>query len=159
VTVSDPILAALAAEPELLDAVRLLKTPAAVRVALWLSSVLPNEARWVPIVMRQYRRHQDRERARAARQAALTEGTEPWDGPVLVAHEFSRGKDRQGRSEVIRAALVEFRGRLRLDLRTFFQATDGSWLPTTRGIAVPLESLGELEHAVRKLGEIAKPHP
>ena len=53
--------------------------------------------------------------------------------------------------EEVRAALTTPSGRRYLDLRVFFEADPGQWLPTKKGITVATELLPELEEAVRRL--------
>lgn len=62
-----------------------------------------------------------------------------------VIAEFERGG---GQKVVLRRTV--FRGKAYLDLRQFFQADDGSWLPTKKGVALPWELREALIEALRK---------
>jgi hypothetical protein len=51
----------------------------------------------------------------------------------------------------IKVALARWGDEGRADLRTWFRTPDARWLPTKRGVTVPVALLGELEAAVRAL--------
>jgi len=136
------VLAALEGDPaaELLEALRTVKTPVAVRVGFWLMGVLRgDQSRSVPVLLRQYRRHLERT-ARPKRERPETRNEH--------VYEFERGK-----GEVVRATVAEFRGKRQLHLRTWFRGRDGAMRCTKRGIAIAPELLPELEAAVRALRE------
>ena len=57
---------------------------------------------------------------------------------------------KNGREEV-RAFLGEYEGTPTANVRVFYQARSGDWLPSKKGISVSVEQLPELEEAVRRL--------
>ncbi len=48
----------------------------------------------------------------------------------------------------IHIRLSKFRDRDYLDIRNFYEGEDGQWLPTRKGIAVPVELYGDLMTAL-----------
>ncbi|HIE48201.1 TPA: hypothetical protein EYP84_04865 [Candidatus Bipolaricaulota bacterium] len=66
----------------------------------------------------------------------------------IVVAELERGPDQK---IVIRRTV--FRGREYLDIRNFFLADSGEWLPTKKGIAIPWELRAELVAALERAGE------
>jgi hypothetical protein len=58
---------------------------------------------------------------------------------------------RKGPKLEIRVSRATFKGKQFIDLRTFVANKTGKLVPTPKGITVPLELVGELELAVRKL--------
>ena len=46
--------------------------------------------------------------------------------------------------------LSRFRERDYLDIRNFYEADDGEWKPTRKGVAIPVELYGELMTALRE---------
>lgn len=66
------------------------------------------------------------------------------DGKVL--HEWNLSSNLK-----VRTTVGTYRGRLVLDIRKHFEATDGAFLPTKRGISLEFcsENLAELAKAVR----------
>jgi len=65
-----------------------------------------------------------------------------------VAYEFDKGNN-----EMVRASVSDYAGRRRADIRIYFQADDGAWHPTKRGVSISAEMVGELKQAVDKLEE------
>jgi hypothetical protein len=64
----------------------------------------------------------------------------------VIVHEFECGR------RIIRASISHFRGKMRLDLREWYEPDPGEPLvPTRRGISVPSDYLGELQEAVEAL--------
>ena len=61
----------------------------------------------------------------------------------IVVAELERGPDQK---IVVRKTV--FRGREYLDIRNFFLADSGEWLPTKKGIAIPWELREELVAAL-----------
>lgn len=53
----------------------------------------------------------------------------------------------KNRRERFQASLVEWQGRTRFDLRTYYDAGD-DWRPSKEGVSVPLDRLTELANAV-----------
>lgn len=74
----------------------------------------------------------------------------PMAGPQVEVYRFQRTEH-----EEIRASYGLFRGRVLIHLRTWEQRKSG-WRPTTRGLALPLEQLSELEAAISALGMAVK---
>lgn len=58
---------------------------------------------------------------------------------------------KNGRGEVVRAALTTFGGRRLIDLRVYYTDADGALKPTKKGVSIAVEQLGELETAVQRL--------
>ena len=56
----------------------------------------------------------------------------------------------------IRAVLREYEGQQLAEVRVFLRKRDGGWLPTRRGVSVPVERADELLAAVRALAEAAR---
>ncbi len=54
----------------------------------------------------------------------------------------------KGPAGQIHVRLSRFRDRDYLDIRNFYQADDGEWRPTRKGIAVPVEFYDELMAAL-----------
>lgn len=54
----------------------------------------------------------------------------------------------KGPAGQIHVRLSRFRDRDYLDIRNFYQADDGQWRPTRKGIAVPVEFYDELMAAL-----------
>lgn len=63
-----------------------------------------------------------------------------------IAYEFDKGN-----KELVRATVSDFAGKRRADLRVYFQADDGAWHPTRRGLSVTADMMNELKQAVDKL--------
>ncbi len=62
-----------------------------------------------------------------------------------VIAEFERGP---GQKIVVRH--TRFRGKEYLDIRQFFEGDGGDWLPTKKGVAVPIELREALIEAFQK---------
>jgi hypothetical protein len=60
---------------------------------------------------------------------------------------------RKGPKLEIQVSRSTYRGRAFADLRLFVVNEVGALVPTRKGVTVPLEQLGELELAVRRLRE------
>jgi len=54
-------------------------------------------------------------------------------------------------NERVRVALNEFNGRMLVDIRTYFQAEDGDWRPTKKGVSLDADKLDELKESLSKL--------
>ena len=50
----------------------------------------------------------------------------------------------------IHVRLSRFRERDYLDIRNFYEAAEGEWRPTRKGIAIPVELYGELMAALKE---------
>ncbi len=68
-----------------------------------------------------------------------------------IVYEFSKGD-----GQMIKARLSDFKGQLRADVRVYFQAEDGDWRPTKKGINLTIEQLTEMKEAIERLQEEAK---
>ncbi len=55
--------------------------------------------------------------------------------------------------ERMRVSIEEYRGRKFIDLRVYFEAEDGEWKPTKKGIALNKESI---DAAIKALQEASK---
>lgn len=53
--------------------------------------------------------------------------------------------------EKIRIARSEFKGKDLVDIRTYFQAAEGEWHPTKKGINLSYEKISELIGALSQL--------
>lgn len=54
-------------------------------------------------------------------------------------------------TERVRVALNEFSGKMLLDIRTYYQAEDGEWRPTKKGVSLGADKLAELQESLAKL--------
>ncbi len=54
-------------------------------------------------------------------------------------------------AERVRIAVNEFKEKLFLDIRQYYQAEDGDWRPTKKGVSLPADKLDELKMALEKL--------
>ncbi len=57
--------------------------------------------------------------------------------------------------EEIRVSITEFKRRQYLDLRLYFKADNGDYLPSKKGLTLSMDLVDELETAVRMLKEAA----
>ena len=55
--------------------------------------------------------------------------------------------------EIIRVEVSEFKGKELINLRIWYQTFEGDYKPTQKGITLDISQFGELEKAVRKIGE------
>ncbi len=53
--------------------------------------------------------------------------------------------------EKVRIAVREFKGRILLDLRIYYQDEAGAWLPTKKGLALTVEQWPDLREALAKV--------
>ena len=53
--------------------------------------------------------------------------------------------------EVVRVSVTEYRGRTYGDIRIFYEAEDGEWRPTRKGICLAPDLVPELRGAVEEL--------
>lgn len=68
------------------------------------------------------------------------------DGDRITAFSF----EKNSRERVV-ASLSNYRGATYLDVRVFFEADGGRYLPTKKGITLSLDCLADLERAVQAL--------
>lgn len=54
----------------------------------------------------------------------------------------------KSKKAIIRVAVDEYRGRERVDVRTFYRDDDGEFTPSRQGISLPVDQLGELIDAL-----------
>lgn len=54
-------------------------------------------------------------------------------------------------TEIIRINVNEFKGRKYLDIRNFYKGADGEYLPTKKGISIPLELKDKVLEAIKEL--------
>ena len=59
--------------------------------------------------------------------------------------------------ERVEARVREYKGHDLIDIRVHFEAADGSWRPTKKGLALSVDLLGELEKAVAALRAAVRP--
>ena len=65
----------------------------------------------------------------------------------------------KGMGNRIHIRLSRFHDRDYLDIRNFYEADDGEWKPTRKGIAVPVELYGELIDALKEAEQMIKDLP
>lgn len=56
-------------------------------------------------------------------------------------------------NEQILIGLREFRGARFIDIRAYFEADNGEWRPTKKGVTLPIDALPEFAEVVAGLGE------
>ncbi len=72
----------------------------------------------------------------------------------VVAYRFDRGA---GKNEQVWATVERFKGRECIHLRTYFLGRTGDYIPTRRGVSIPMTQFVELAKAVLALAaEIAR---
>jgi hypothetical protein len=54
-------------------------------------------------------------------------------------------------SSNVRLCFSEYRGKQRIDLRTYFLAEDGEWKPTRKGVSLPAEKIPDLIQALQSI--------
>lgn len=54
-------------------------------------------------------------------------------------------------TERVRVSISEFNDTQYIDVRACYQAEDGEWRPTKRGVTLPLDQLEEFKEAVNQL--------
>lgn len=59
----------------------------------------------------------------------------------------------------IHVRLSRFRDRDYLDIRNFYEADDGEWKPTRKGIAIPVDLYRDLVSALEEAGKLIKDLP
>lgn len=64
--------------------------------------------------------------------------------PQETGDEVLIGVIDKGLGGRVHVRLSRFRDRDYIDIRNFYESDDGEWLPTRKGIAVPVELYGEL---------------
>ncbi len=55
--------------------------------------------------------------------------------------------------EQVRISLEKYRGRYGIDIRIFFIGESGDWLPTKKGVRVPVEFKADLLDAIKAVTE------
>jgi hypothetical protein len=65
----------------------------------------------------------------------------------------------KGMGNRIHIRLSRFRDRDYLDIRTFYEADDGEWKPTRKGIAIPVDLYSELVSALKEAEPLIKDVP
>jgi hypothetical protein len=65
----------------------------------------------------------------------------------------------KGMGNRIHIRLSRFRDRDYLDIRNFYEADDGEWKPTRKGIAIPVDLYGELISALKEAEPLIKNLP
>jgi len=65
----------------------------------------------------------------------------------------------KGMGSRIHIRLSHFHDRDYLDIRNFYEAEDGEWKPTRKGIAIPVELYGELISALKEAEPLIKDLP
>ncbi len=57
-------------------------------------------------------------------------------------------KDIQHKKGVIRIEKKEYKGHTFIDIRKYYQDSDGEWLPTKKGVTLPLIKAQEIVNAI-----------
>ncbi|HHR85539.1 MAG TPA: transcriptional regulator [Candidatus Acetothermia bacterium] len=65
----------------------------------------------------------------------------------------------KGMGSRIHVRLSRFHDRDYLDIRNFYEADDGEWKPTRKGIAIPVELYTDLVSALEEAGQLIKDLP
>jgi hypothetical protein len=63
-------------------------------------------------------------------------------------------KFEKNATEQIHVTLREYRGHQLIDLRTYYQADNGEWRPTKKGISLSVELFSELKQAIIDLEKL-----
>ncbi len=74
--------------------------------------------------------------------------------PIQATDEVLVRVIDKGVSGRIHIRLSKFRDRDYLDIRNFYEGEDGQWLPTRKGVAVPVEFYPELMEALGTAKEL-----
>ena len=84
--------------------------------------------------------------ASAYRQARSEAGTEAAPSESAPLYEWQKNK-----REVVRASVDEYKGHPLANLRVFYKDDEGVYRPSSKGIAINVEQLAELEAAVKAM--------
>lgn len=63
-------------------------------------------------------------------------------------------KFEKNATEQVHVSLREYRGHQLIDLRIYYQAEDGEWRPTKKGISLSVELFPELKQAITDLEKL-----
>lgn len=63
-----------------------------------------------------------------------------------VVHQFQKNTQEQ-----VRASISTYKGKQYADIRVHYEAGDGEWRPTKKGITIALDLLPDLEESVKRL--------
>lgn len=63
-------------------------------------------------------------------------------------------KFEKNATEQVHVSLREYRGHQLIDLRVYYQAEDGEWRPTKKGISLSVELFPELKQAITDLEKL-----
>jgi hypothetical protein len=69
-----------------------------------------------------------------------------------IVHTFQKNA-----LEEIRASIRHYRGKEYIDLRVYYQADDGEYRPSKKGITVSPDLFREVEEAVKKVRKVIGP--
>ena len=61
------------------------------------------------------------------------------------------GELEKGPTTRIRVAHSEYQGKKRIDIREFYEAEDGKWLPTKKGVSIREELFDEFKKLINKV--------
>ena len=70
----------------------------------------------------------------------------PENEDYTLIHKF-----RKNAQEIVYIGLTEYRGHPLIDIRSYYEAADGDFRPTPKGIMFSQDALPELEKAVERL--------
>jgi len=85
--------------------------------------------------------------------------TEDEEEPCRKRSKQATNNCDKGMGSRIHVRLSRFHDRDYLDIRNFYEAEDGEWKPTRKGIAIPVELYGELISALREAEPLIKKLP
>ena len=74
--------------------------------------------------------------------------------PIQATDEVLVRVIEKGMSGRIHIRLSKFRDKDYLDIRNFYEGDDGEWLPTRKGVAVPVDLYPELMDALAAAKEL-----
>lgn len=66
------------------------------------------------------------------------------------------GQVERNQTEVIRISTEEFKGRSYVDVRIYFEGTEGEWKPTKKGVTISPDKLEQVIELLREAQEKLK---
>ena len=61
---------------------------------------------------------------------------------------------QKSKTEQVRLSVSEFKGKKYIDIRTYFEADDGEYKPTKKGVTLSVDLYSELKEGIESLGSI-----
>ena len=59
-------------------------------------------------------------------------------------------------TEQVRLSVNEYKGKKYIDIRTYFEADDGDYKPTKKGVALSVDLYNELKEGIESLGSMVE---